>query len=266
MKTQLTKRLMACLLALTMLATAFAFVIPASAADIAIATDTGMADRIPYRVGKTYSYRANIGADFTGFGFHMPTWEKKTCYATLSMYQWAGSFDATLKTTPVATKKFDPLEDSGCHWVEFTAQPAGEYLFHISDVSADAWQNVLYNRESDLPISFQTEFYENGDFTYRYDLSTINAKIDSGVIPENFPSNITIGTTTTSLFPFPSSLFPPLLGHPLRGLASLGGYALKTILSQFASGTMPSGDLNGKYSFATKTVEVGDKTATHPSE
>ena len=137
MKKQPTKRLTAWLLALTMLAAAFALVIPASAADIAIATDTGMTDRIPYRVGKTYSYRANIGADFTGFGFHMPTWEKKTCYATLTMYQWAGSYDATLKTQPVATKKFDPLVDSGCHWVEFTAQPAGEYLFHISDVSAD---------------------------------------------------------------------------------------------------------------------------------
>ena len=37
------------------------------------------------------------------------------------------------------------------------------------------WQNVLFNREADLPISFQVEFFENGDFTYRYDLSSISS-------------------------------------------------------------------------------------------
>ena len=45
------------------------------------------------------------------------------------------------------------------------------------------WQNVLFNREADQPISFQVEFFENGDFTYRYNLSSIS-----------------------SLFPHPSSL------------------------------------------------------------
>ena len=73
------------------------------------------------------------------------------------------------------------------------------------------WQNALYNRESDLPVSFQVEFFENGDFTYRYNLSAIKAKIESGNFPENFPSNITIGTHPP--FPIPHSPFPCL--HPL---------------------------------------------------
>jgi hypothetical protein len=72
------------------------------------------------------------------------------------------------------------------------------------------WQNVLYNREVDLPISFQVEFLENGDFIYYYDLSSIKSKIDSGLVPNNFPSNITIGTTPSSLIPNSSSLFPYL--------------------------------------------------------
>ena len=113
-------------------------------------------------------------------------------------------------------ERVDRVEGSGNNLTQSLLSPQSEEqetqscFWNFSTTSNTlqlTWQNVLYNRESDLPISVQVEFYENGDFTYRYDLSTINAKIDSGVIPENFPSNITIGTTTTSLFPFPSSLF-----------------------------------------------------------
>lgn len=91
------------------------------------------------------------------------------------------------------------LTPNSCFW----------HCFTPSNTLQLTWQNVLYNRESDMPISFQAEFSENGDFTYRYDLSAIKAKIDSGVIPENFPSNITIGTHPP--FPVPHSPFPTSL-------------------------------------------------------
>lgn len=94
-----------------------------------------------------------------------------------------------------------PLIPNSCFWHHLTT----------SNTLQLTWQNALYNRESDLPISFQAEFYENGDFTYRYDLSAIEAKIDSGVIPENFPSNIIIGTIPHSLLPVPQSPFPTSL-------------------------------------------------------
>ncbi len=35
------------------------------------------------------------------------------------------------------------------------------------------WQNVLLHRLSENPVSFQVEFFANGDFTYRYDLSQL---------------------------------------------------------------------------------------------
>ena len=62
-----------------------------------------------------------------------------------------------------------------------------------------------------MPISFQAEFFDNGDFTYRYNLSAIKSKIDSGVIPENFPSNIIIGTIPHFLLPVSQSPFPTSL-------------------------------------------------------
>ena len=33
------------------------------------------------------------------------------------------------------------------------------------------WQDFLYNRDPSTPVSFQAEFFWNGDFIYRYDLS-----------------------------------------------------------------------------------------------
>ena len=88
--------------------------------------------------------------------------------------------------------------------------PQSQFWHHLttSNTLQLTWQNALYNRESDMPISVQAEFYENGDFSYRYDLSAIKSKIDSGVIPENFPSNITIGTIPHSLLLVPQSPFP----------------------------------------------------------
>ncbi len=137
MKISVIKRILAMLLCLIMIFGTFSMIIPVSAAqDVSIQNGSG--NREPIRIGKTFSYRAIINGEFVGFGFHMPTWEKETSYATLSMYKWQGTFDQTLTTEPVAIKKFDPLVDGNCHWVEFAAQPAGEYLFHISDVSNDA--------------------------------------------------------------------------------------------------------------------------------
>lgn len=112
-------------------------------------------------------------------------------------------FKAPLGIVPEAllTPNPYPLTPNSCFWHHLTT----------SNTLQLTWQNVLYNRESDLPISFQVEFYENGDFTYRYDLSAIKAKIDSGVIPENFPSNIIIGTIPHSLLLVPQSPFPTSL-------------------------------------------------------
>ena len=50
------------------------------------------------------------------------------------------------------------------------------------------WQNVLFEREADQPISFQVEFFENGDFTCRYDLSSISSLFPVSSSP--FPSSL----------------------------------------------------------------------------
>ena len=136
-------RIFAILLCLLMIGNIFSLVIPVSAAsEISIQNGTG--NREPIRVGDSFSYRAIVNGAFTGFAFSMPTWEKKTSSCTVSLYKWNTNFDTTVSQSPLAQKSFNPMVDGNYHWVEFDEQPAGEYLFHVSDASADVgvWTNT----------------------------------------------------------------------------------------------------------------------------
>lgn len=129
-----------CCLALMGTALAVAFTV-AAATEISIQNGTG--ERQPIRVGTTYSYRAIVNGGFNGFGFCMPTWENTDSYASLSIYKWEGSYSKTIEKEPIAKKSFT-LTDGQYHWVEFDTQPAGEYLFHISDGgnNVGVWTNM----------------------------------------------------------------------------------------------------------------------------
>ncbi len=135
--------------------------IPAAALSVSAASDVsiqnGTGSRGPVRVGKTLSYRAIVNTPFTGFSFCMPTWTRPDSVCTLSLYKWAGTYDKTVAGTPVASKVFDPMTDGAKHWVEFDEQPAGEYLFHVSDPKGEVgvWTNTS-------PTNSKGFFYENG--------------------------------------------------------------------------------------------------------
>ena len=59
------------------------------------------------------------------------------------------------------------------------------------------WQNVLLDRRSCSPISFQMEFEESGDITFRYDLSALQDEVVSNLVVG--VSNGGIGRTFTKL-------------------------------------------------------------------
>ena len=59
------------------------------------------------------------------------------------------------------------------------------------------WQNALLDRDTDRPLSFQVEFKTNGQFTYRYDLSRLNADAVTNIFSgASFGGN---GWTTNSI-------------------------------------------------------------------
>lgn len=123
-----------------------------------VSVQNGTGTREAFRVEGTCAYRAILNESFTAFGFFMPTWEHTDSGATLSMYQWAGSYEETVAQSPVVSQRFSPLQDGGCHIVEFEEQPAGEYLFSVSDVSSDVgvWMNTS-------PVQSKGFFYVNGE-------------------------------------------------------------------------------------------------------
>ncbi|MBR5123686.1 MAG: hypothetical protein IKU90_01020, partial [Clostridia bacterium] len=144
------KRPLALILSLLMILTSVTAVLTASvvttaaAAKIEHSIQNGTGTRVPTRVGQSLSYRAKLEYSFNSFGFSMPTWEKKDSKATLYLYAWKGTYEATVASEPIAKQVFDPLVDGHTNWVTFDPQPAGEYLFHIDNASYDAgvWGNT----------------------------------------------------------------------------------------------------------------------------
>ena len=143
-------------------------------------------------------------------------------------------FKTTLGIAPevnwerIVFSRVDRVEGGGdgLTQVRFRSRSCFWYASSPSNTLVVTWQNALYNRLTETPISFQVEYSPNGDFVYRYDLSSIRAKLASGNFSDNWASNVVIRADSQNSASLPLFV-SPLLGHPHSGLASLGGYALK---------------------------------------
>lgn len=56
------------------------------------------------------------------------------------------------------------------------------YAITLENSLVITWQNALLDRDTDKPLSFQVEFETNGQFTYRYDLSRLNADTVTNIL------------------------------------------------------------------------------------
>ena len=141
MKQNKLAKLLIWVLCLCMLAGTFSVL--AAAVPRSIGVQNGTGTRGAVAVGKTYSYRAIVNGSFDGFGFSMPTYNTTDSEATISMYKWLGDYATTVASEPIVTERFAPLKDNATNWVRFDPQPAGEYLFHISEPKGQVgvWTN-----------------------------------------------------------------------------------------------------------------------------
>ena len=129
------KKMLVMLLCFSLLSAAFS-ALAVNAFDItpgSVSIQNGTGTRGPVSVSKTFSYRVIVNGSFDGFAFCMPTYNRTDSEATISLYKWTGEYGSTVAAEPIATKHFAPLKDNAVNWLEFDAQPAGEYLFHISN-------------------------------------------------------------------------------------------------------------------------------------
>ncbi len=137
-------KMLALLICLIMLAaTLSVFAVYADDVPRSISVQNGTGTRGAVAVTKTYSYRAILNGSFDGFGYCIPTYNTTDSECTISMYKWEGNYENTVASTPIVTQRFGPLKDNGTNWVRFDAQPAGEYLFQISDPKGQVgvWTN-----------------------------------------------------------------------------------------------------------------------------
>lgn len=91
--------------------------------------------------GGMLGMRLWVNAPFTAFSYNVPTWTETGCAVTLSLRRWAGDWESTAASEPIASRRFAELADCADQTLEFPEQPPGEYLFTLSDPlgSAGTW-------------------------------------------------------------------------------------------------------------------------------
>ena len=145
MKTMRGKHILtACLTAILLISALSVLALPTGAASYVKSIQNATGTRSAESIYAPFSYRVNVLGEFTAFGFAMPTWTRDDSVCRLSLYLWSGTYEDTLKQEPIATKVFDPMRDNATNTVTFDPQPAGEYLFHVSEPqgSVGVWANV----------------------------------------------------------------------------------------------------------------------------
>ena len=86
---------------------------------------------------------------------------------------WFAPFMASLGVVPQAN----------WDWLSESARPSQVwYAITPENSLVITWQNALLDRDTDRPLSFQVEFKTNGQFTYRYDLSRLNADTVTNIL------------------------------------------------------------------------------------
>ena len=61
------------------------------------------------------------------------------------------------------------------NWARIGRESLAWWMTTASNTTVVCWQNALLNRDTNTPVSVQAEFFDNGRFIYRYDLSAAGA-------------------------------------------------------------------------------------------
>lgn len=114
---------------------------------------------------------------------------------------WFAPFMASLGMVPEA------------NWDLLAESDRPSQLWHCITLQSSlvvTWQNALLDRDTDTPLSFQAEFFPDGRFTYRYDLSRLNVETVSNILAgasfggNGWPTNA-LPTNVTSMAFYPLS-------------------------------------------------------------
>ena len=84
------------------------------------------------------------------------------------------------------------------NWPLVACSNAGSMVWHAAMDSGSVvvtWRDVLLGRDTNTPVSVQAEFFENGDFDYRYDLGSLECRVESGELDAADLTNVVVGAS-----------------------------------------------------------------------
>jgi hypothetical protein len=122
--------------------------------------------------------------DFTGVGFHSPTWTAKDGYSVdYELYVWDSDYETTVDNEPVATAIFENWQDGICVPITFEEpMPSGEYvllaMYHSSETMHNGGVWFFPDQEREDIISYLDDdvWYDHVIRTTIYYANTPNVK------------------------------------------------------------------------------------------
>lgn len=128
---------------------------------------------------QTLAFRFNSSVPFTGINANCPTWPKdgepdpKESGLTITLYKWAGSYDASVAGTKLATKTISNIDQTAWSSLKFDQMAAGEYLVELTNPvkTVGIWKNtktvtpniVCYEGKNEVAATFQFSLLAVGD-------------------------------------------------------------------------------------------------------
>ena len=128
------------------------------------------ADTLEYAGGKTKpgdtaGLKFSPDSAFTAIAPLCPSWGDSIGNLTLKLYKWNTDYATTIASNPIAEQTFVNFNDNAALILTFTAQPAGDYLWQLSD----ATQTVGVWKWADAPepvISYFNGQKVNGQYRF----------------------------------------------------------------------------------------------------
>ncbi|MDP4184479.1 MAG: RagB/SusD family nutrient uptake outer membrane protein [Bacteroidota bacterium] len=111
----------------------------------------------------TAGMKFNATASFTSVTTNCPSWSNNVGNLTFTLYKWNKDYATSIKGTPVATKTFENYTDNEELTLTFGAQPAGTYLWELSNPTETVGVWKLVDGTSDA-----VSYYAGGEVSGNY--------------------------------------------------------------------------------------------------
>lgn len=129
--------------------------------------------------GETAGMKFTASGSFTGVDAHCPSWGSTKSDLTFSLYAWTGDYAGSVAQPPLASETFENYADNTRLRMEFAAQPAGDYVWELSQ-GADTAGVWKFDDETAGVDSYFNGSPTSGDYNSQIKISGSWSALTSG--------------------------------------------------------------------------------------